>query len=178
MRPFDVLRGAAKKQRELVELGELYNRLQAYVGEAEEQRNELCTKAVASAFNLSINDPRGLVEEAAYQLCLTLLAIEGHLYLPAIEINKQRTMTETWELTAKVKRALVPFEEQSKKKLIEHAFTKLVERISDGLPEISILAEDEWASLSVPLYVLLPDLADAIEIAVRMSFADELIRCI
>ena len=37
MRPFDVLRGAAKKQRELVELGELYNRLQAYVGEAEEQ---------------------------------------------------------------------------------------------------------------------------------------------
>jgi hypothetical protein len=133
MRPFDVLRSAAKKQRETAELGDWYNRLQAYIGEAEEQRSELCRTAVASAFNLSINDPRGLVEEAAYQLCLTLLAIEGHLYLPAIEINKQRTMTETWELTAKIKRALVPFEEQSKKKLIELLFTKLVERITQSL---------------------------------------------
>src|SRR4051794_26166472 len=102
MRPLDLFRGAAKKQREQIELGDLYNRLQTYIGEAEEQRDALCTEAVASAFNLSINDPRGLVEEAAYQLCLTLLAIEGHLYLPAIEINKQRTMTETWELTAKI----------------------------------------------------------------------------
>jgi hypothetical protein len=176
MRPFDVLRGAAKKQRELVELGELYNRLQAYVGEAEEQRNELCTKAVASVFNLSINETRGIVEEAAYQLCLTLLAIEGHLYLPEVEINKQRTMTETWELTAKIKRALVPFEEQSKKKLIEHAFTKLVERISDGLPQISIMAEDEWASLSVPLYVLLPDPVRAIETVIGVVFNEELIQ--
>jgi hypothetical protein len=115
MRPLDLLRGAAKKQRETAELGDWYNRLQAYVGEAEKQRNELCTKAVASVFNLSINEPRGIVEEAAYQLCLTLLALEGHLYLPEVEINKQRTMTETWELTAKIKRALVPFEEQSKK---------------------------------------------------------------
>jgi hypothetical protein len=154
----------------------VYNRLQAYVGEAEEQRNELCTKAVASVFNLSINDPRGLIEEAAYQLCLTLLAIEGHLYLPAIEINKQRTMTETWELTAKIKRALMPFEEQSKKKLIEHAFTNLVGRISDGLPQISIMAEDEWASLSVPLYVLLPDPVRAIETVIGIAFNDELIQ--
>src|SRR5207302_1373762 len=173
MRPFDILRGAAKKQRETAELDDWYNRLQAYVGEAEEQRNELCAKAVASAFNLSINDPRGVVEKAAYQLCLTLLAIEGHLYLPAIEINKQRTMTETWELTAKIKRALVPFEEQSKKELIELAFTKLVERISDGLPQISIMAEDEWASLSVPLYVLLPEPVQVIETVIGISFNEE-----
>src|SRR4051794_18597256 len=107
MRPLDLLRGAAKKQRETAELGDLYKRLQSYIGEAEEQRNELCRTAVASAFNLSINEQRGLVEKAAYQLCLTLLAVEGHLYLPEVEINKQRTMTETWELTAKLKRALV-----------------------------------------------------------------------
>ena len=121
-------------------------------------------------------ETRQLVGRAAYQLCQDLLALEGHLYLPAIEINKQRTMTETWELTAKIKRALVPFEEQSKKKLIELAFTKLIERISDGLPEISILAEDEWASLSVPLYVLLPDPVRAIETVLGIVFNEELIQ--
>jgi hypothetical protein len=35
-RPFDVLLGAAKKQRDLGELGDVYNRLQAYIGEAED----------------------------------------------------------------------------------------------------------------------------------------------
>jgi hypothetical protein len=176
MRLLDLIRGEVKEHRELAELGDLYNRLQSYIDEAEEQRNELCTKAVASAFNLSINDPRGLVEKAAYQLCLTLLALEGHLYLPAVEINKPLTMVETWELTARIKRALVPFENADKRELIELAFTKLVGRISDGLPQISIMAEDEWASLSVPLYVLLPDPVRAIETVIGIAFNEELIQ--
>src|SRR5918999_6477009 len=102
MRPFDVLHGAAKKQRELVELGDLYNRMQTYIGEAEEQRDELCTEVVTYVFDLMGADSQGLVGEAAYQLCQDILALEGHLYLPAIDINKSFTMVEMWELTATI----------------------------------------------------------------------------
>lgn len=152
------------------------NRLHPYIGKAEERRNELCRTAVVSAFNGSVNDSIGLVGRAAYQLCQALLAFEGHLYIPTIEINKPRATVETWELTATIKRALVPFEEQTKRELITAAFTMLVKRLTDGLPPITVTAGEEWASLSVPLYVFLPDPADAIEIAVRMPFTEELMR--
>lgn len=56
MRLLDLFRGAAKEHRERAELGDLTNRLQPYIGEAEERRNELCTKAVAHAFHGSVND--------------------------------------------------------------------------------------------------------------------------
>jgi hypothetical protein len=39
-----------------------------------------------------------------------------------------------------------------------------------------IIAEDEWASLSVPLYVLLPDPVRAIETVIGIAFNDELIQ--
>jgi hypothetical protein len=168
MRPFDVLRGAAKKQRELVELGDLHNRLQTYIGEAEEQRDELCAEVVTYVFDLMGADSRGLIGKAAYQLCQDILALEGHLYLPAIEVNKPLTMAEMWELTATIKNALVPFEEQDKRELITAGLTILLERLTNGLPQIIVPAGDGWASLSVPLYVLLPDPAKAIETAIEM----------
>jgi hypothetical protein len=105
-----------------------------------------------------------------------LLSLEGYLHIPTIDINKQRTMAEMWELTAKIQRVLIPFEEQTKRELIELAFTKLVERISDGLPEITNMAEDEWASLSVPLYVLLPEPVRVVETVIGIAFNDELIQ--
>ena len=165
MRPFDVLRGTAKKQREAVELGELYNRLQSYIGEAEDQRDELCWKAVVHGFNLTGVDSQGLVGKAAYQLCQDILALEGHLYLPAIDINKSYTTGEMWELTAAIKKALVPFEDENKKIFITAVLVNLLERLTTGLPQISV-REDVWASLSVPFYVLLPDPAKAIETAI------------
>jgi hypothetical protein len=166
MRPLDLFRGAAKKQREQIELGDLYNRLQTYIGEAEEQRDALCTEAVSYAFNLLTGvDARGLVGRAAYQLCQDILALEGHLYLPAIDINKSYTMGEMWELTAAIKNALVPFEDENKKVIITATLVTLLERLTCGLPQIST-AGDAWASLSVPLYVLLPDPVKAIEAAI------------
>jgi hypothetical protein len=56
MRLPDLFRGAVKESRELVALGDLYNRLQPHIGDAEERRNELCRSAVASAFNLTATD--------------------------------------------------------------------------------------------------------------------------
>jgi hypothetical protein len=167
MRPLDLFRGAAKKQREQIELGDLYNRLQTYIGEAEEQRDALCTEAVSYAFNLTGVDARGLVGRAAYQLCQDILALEGHLYLPAIDINKSYTMGEMWELTAAIKNALVPFEDENKKVIITATLVTLLERLTCGLPQIST-AGDAWASLSVPLYVLLPDPVKAIEAAIEV----------
>jgi hypothetical protein len=166
MRPFDVFRGAEKKQRELIELGDLYKRLQSYIGEAEERRDELCWKAVVYGFNLTGTDSQGLVGKAAYQLCQDILALEGHLYLPAIDINKSFTTGEMWELTAAIKNALVPFEDENKKIFITTALVTLLERLTTGLPQISA-REDAWASLSVPFYVLLPDPVKAIETAIE-----------
>lgn len=176
MRVLDLFGGAVKKSHELGALGELYNRLQPHLGNAEERRNQLCRSAVASAFNLTATDPLGVVGRAAYHLCQTLLALEEHLYLPSIDINKQRTMAEAWELTATMQRALIPFEEENKKDIIIAALTILLQRLTNGLPEITVTEGDEWASLSVPLYVFLPNLADAVETAVRMPFNEELMR--
>jgi hypothetical protein len=167
MRPFDVLRGVAKNKRELGELGELYNRMQAYVGEAEDERNEVCWKAVDYAFNLMGADAQGIVARAAYQLCQDILALEGYLYLPAIDINKSFTTVEMWELTATIKNALIPFEDEEKRKRIVSGLTILLHCLCSGLPQINMPAEDGWASLSVPLYVLLPDAGKAIEAAVE-----------
>jgi hypothetical protein len=175
MRPFDVLRGAAKKQRELAELGELYNRLQTYIGEAEDQRDELCWKAVDYVFDLQGGDSRGVVGRAVYQLCQDILALEGHLYLPAIDINKSFTMVEMWELTAAIKNALVPFEDLDKRGYILAGFKVLLERLTCGLPQITAQVEGAWASLSVPLYVLLSDPIDAVEAAIRIPLTETIV---
>jgi hypothetical protein len=175
-RPFDVLLGAAKKQRDLGELGDVYNRLQAYIGEAEDQRDEWCWKAVGYVFNLTGADSRGIVGRAAYQLCQDILAFEGHLYLPSIDINKSFTMVEMWELTAAIKNALVPFEEQDKRELITGGLIILLERLTNGLPQIIVPAGDTWASLSVPLYVFLPDPVKAIETALEMPLISKFVQ--
>lgn len=176
MRVLDLFGGAVKKSQELGALGALYNRVQRHIGAAEESRNDLCRSAVASAFNLTSADSEGSVERAAYQLCQMLLAFEGHLYLPEIEINKSLTMAQTWEVTAMIRHALVSFEERDKRELITASFIMLIKRLTNGVPQIIVSAGDSWASLSVPLYVLLPDLADAIESIIRMSFTEELVR--
>ena len=159
MRVLDLFGGAVKKSHELGALGDLYNRLQPHLGNAEERRNDLCRSAVASAFSLTGADSHGSVDRAAYQLCQMLLAFEGHLYLPAIETNKPLTMGQTWEVTAIIKRALVPFEEREKRELITASFIMLIKRLTNGVPQIIVSAGDSWSSLSVPLYVLLPDLS-------------------
>jgi hypothetical protein len=175
MRVLDVFGGAVKKSQELGALGALYNRLQPHLGNAEERRNKLCRSAVASAFNLAATDPLGVVGRAAYQLCQTLLALEGHLYLPSVDINKQRTMAQVWELTATMQRALIPFEEENKRDIIIAALTMLLQRLTNGLPQITVTDGDEWASLSVPLYVLLPDPAKAIESALWTPRIEQLV---
>jgi hypothetical protein len=171
-RPFDVLLGATKKQRDLGELGVVYNRLQAYIGEAEEQRDELCWKAVDYVFDLTGADSRGVVGRTAYQLCQDILAFEGHLYLPEIDINQQRTMAEMWELTTAIKIALVPFEEKDKRDYLLGGFTILLQFFTNGLPHITDPKEDDWASLSAPLYVFLSDPVDAIEAAIKMPLTE------
>src|SRR4051812_20322717 len=107
---FDHLRTSGKANRELQELRDLYARLQQYAGEAGERRDELVSSVLAGVFHIPPGEALPPVALSAWTLCHALLGAEGYLYIPAIDTKKTFTMVETWELTATIKRALVPFE--------------------------------------------------------------------
>src|SRR4051794_13710540 len=111
MRPLDLIRNAVQGRRDQAELRHLYDDLRRHAEGAEERRDDLCTAVVAHELDLSADDPVPPVARAAWQLCQSLLAYEGHLHVPDLDLSRARGTAETWELKAELARALRPFKE-------------------------------------------------------------------
>src|SRR4051794_33082215 len=134
MRPLDLIRNAVQGRRELAELRDLYGRLQQHAGDAEERRDDLCSQIVAGALDLAPDDPVPPVAEAAWQLCHALLAYEGHLNVPDLDLNRPLGTAEMWEIKAAVSRALAVFEQSGPAELIANLLTHALHRLADGVP--------------------------------------------
>src|SRR4051794_8716308 len=154
--------GGLQERREKKELQALYNRLQGYVNEAEARRDKVCRRVVGSVFNVSPDNPPGIIAARAWKFCQAMLATEGFLYIPPIAINNSITTSEVWKNTAAIKRTLDQFEDKGKSDTFAEVLAFIIYTLTDGLPPIKA-SSDEWASLSVPLYTLLPDARLAID---------------
>jgi hypothetical protein len=148
-----------QEKRERKELQALYNRLQGYVGEAKNRREELCARVIRTVFNTST---KGIIEARAWRFCQAMIDTEGYLYPPAITINQPLSTSEVWKYTEEIKRTLVQFEDKGQTDTFTEVLAFILYTLTDGLPPIKA-SSDEWASLSVPLYALLPDARLAID---------------
>src|SRR4051794_17438956 len=175
MRPLDLIRNAVQGRREQAELRHLHDGFRQHAESAEEKRDDLCAAVVAHALDLSPDDAVPPVARAAWQLCQALLAYEGHLHVPDIDLSRARGTAETWELKAELARALRPFEEPQTAELIGNALAFVVKNLSDGVPAAAD-ADAETAALSVPLYALMREPAAAIEAAIGAAFDDDIER--
>lgn len=175
MRLLDFLRTNPKARHERKDLAALCARLQRYTGAAEGRRNDLCASVIGRAFRQSAGEAPPLLARAAWQLCQALLADEGHLHLPTVDLDRPLSITQMWELKASITRALVPFEQPDKAELLGNALVYLVRGLTDGLP-LSTEAPEKAAPLSVPLYALLRDLPSALETVFGVAFNGDLIR--
>src|SRR3954466_1373437 len=162
MKFLDVLLGVPKEKKEVVELRTLFKRLQPFIADAEDRRDELCKRIITNAFDASRNNPPEIIVGRAWQFCQSMLGAEGYLYIPPINMKQSMTTGELWENTAAIKRALAQFEDREKNDIFVDALAFILHTLTDGLP-IFQTSPDEWASLSVPLYTLLPDARLAID---------------
>src|SRR5947209_2648757 len=98
MRPLDLIRNAVQSHRDRAELRHLDDDLRQHAESAEEKRDDLCAAVVADALDLSPDDAVSPVARAAWRLCQSLLAYEGHLHVPDIDLGRPRGTAETWQL--------------------------------------------------------------------------------
>src|SRR4051812_36557265 len=98
-----------QERSEKKELRTLYNRLQPYMDKTEKSHEELCKRVISSVFNISTNNPPGIIEARAWKFCQAMLVAEGYLSIPSIDINRPMAISEVWATTAAIKRTLDQF---------------------------------------------------------------------
>src|SRR4051794_27536791 len=156
MRPLDLIRAAWQGHRELRELHGLYDRLRQHAGNAEERRDALCVSVAAHALDLGPDRPVSPVAEAAWRLCQELLAHEGHLHVPDLDLDRTLGTAERWELKAALARTLALFEQPDQANLVAAVLALVVRSLTDGVPSLGETDED-GSPLAVPITDLLHD---------------------
>ena len=158
----------AGKGGEARELKALVDRVARYREDAPLRREKLCRGIVDKLFT----DRSSPAAMASFRLLGELIEYEGFLWVPDIDLKgRKRSTSEVWETTGQLSRVLSSFE---KPQPLEERLEKLLRVIlvdSDlGLRERQ---DGEEAELSVPLYVLLPDPALAVERILREILGEE-----
>jgi hypothetical protein len=152
-RPLDTLRTNSKYRKEMKELRALWGRLEREPGALEKKQATLCQQVLMEA-----SDPQA--EALLTKLLTDCFTFEGTFTVPDTT-GQQLSLGEIWELRDRLSRLVAIVEKPEAINRLSGTLRGLIRNILP--PALPSSPEGKAATLTVPVYALLPDPALSIE---------------
>jgi hypothetical protein len=157
-RSFDTLRTNSKHRKELQALRALYGRLDREPGALEKKRTLLVQQVLMEAGDPQTTSPQ--ITESITKLLTECLSFEGTFAVPETS-GKELSIGEIWELRDRLSRLVAIVERPEAINRLSGTLRGLIRNLlPNSLP---MSPEGKAATLTVPIYALLPDPALSVE---------------
>jgi hypothetical protein len=168
-RPLDTLRTNSKYRKEMKELRVLWARLEREPGALEKKQATLCHQVLMEAGGRP-HSTSPQITESITKLLTDCFTFEGTFTVPQIN-GRELSIGEIWELRERVSRLVALVE---RPEVLNRLCGTLVALIRTILPNSLPSSPDgKAATLTVPVYALLPDPALSIEGALRIFLSGD-----